>query len=50
MFVTPVLQVNAEAVVSLGAQVMYVFVAKPELRVQVTKSVPVVPPGAVKAH
>lgn len=31
VLVAPVLQVNAKAVVSLGAQVMYVVVAQPEL-------------------
>lgn len=31
MLVAPVLQVDAEAVVSLGAQLMDVFVAQPEL-------------------
>lgn len=31
VLVAPVLQVDAETVVSLGAQVMYVFVAQPEL-------------------
>lgn len=31
VLVAPILQVDAEAVVSLGAQVVYVFVAQPEL-------------------
>lgn len=50
VLVVPVFQVNAKAVVSLGAQVMYVVIAQPELGVQVTKTVPVVPPVAIKAH
>lgn len=50
VIVAPVLQVNSEAVVSLGAQVMYVVIAQPELWVQVAKTIPVVPPVAVKAH
>lgn len=31
MLVAPVLQVDPEAVLSLGAQLVYVFVAQPEL-------------------
>lgn len=50
MLVAPVLQVDPEAVLSLGAQLVYVFVAQPELRVQVAKTIPVVPPVPVKAH
>lgn len=50
MLVAPVLQVDSEAVVSLGAQLMYVFVAQPELRVQVAESILVLPPAAVEAH
>lgn len=50
MLDAPVFQVDAEAVVSLGAQLMDVIVAQPELWVQVTKSIPVIPPAAVKAH
>lgn len=50
MLVAPVLQVDAEAVISLDGQVMYVVVAQPELCVQVTKSIPVISPVAVKAH
>lgn len=50
VLVAPVLQVDAETVRSLGAQFMYVFIAQPELGVQVAKTIPVVPPAAVKAH
>ena len=50
VLVAPVLQVYPEAVVALGAQVVYVVIAQPELWVQVTESVPVVPPAAVEAH
>lgn len=50
MLVAPVLQVDPEAVLSLGAQLVDVFVAQPELRVQVAETVPVVPPVPVKAH
>lgn len=50
VLVAPVLQVDPEAVLSLGAQLVYVFVPQPELRVQVTETIPVVPPVAVKAH
>lgn len=50
MHVAPVLQVDAEAVVSLGAQDVDVIVAQPELGVQVPKTVPVVPPAAVEAQ
>lgn len=50
MLVAPVLQVDPEAVLSLGAQLVDVLVAQPELRVQVAETVPVVPPVPVKAH
>ena len=50
VLVAPVLQVDPEAVLSLGAQLVYVFVAQPELWVQVAETIPVVPPVPVKAH
>lgn len=50
VFVAPVLQVDAEAVLALAAQVMDVIVSQPELGVQITKAVPVIPPAAVEAH
>lgn len=50
VFVAPVLQVDAEAVLALAAQVMDVVVSQPELGVQITKAVLVVPPAAVEAH
>lgn len=50
VFVAPVLQVDAEAVLALAAQVMDVVVSQPELGVQVAETVPVVPPAAVEAH
>lgn len=50
VLVAPVLQVDPEAVLSLGAQLVYVFVAQPELWVQVAETIPVVPPIPVKAH
>lgn len=50
MFVAPVLQVDAEAVLALAAEIMDVVVSQPELRVQIPKAVPVVPPVAVEAH
>lgn len=50
VLVAPVLQLDPEAVLSLGTQLMYVFVAQPELRMQVAETIPVVPPVPVKAH
>lgn len=50
MFVAPVLQVDAEAVLALAAQVVDVVVSQPELGVQVAEAVPVLPPAAVEAH
>lgn len=50
VLVAPVLQVDAEAVLALAAQVVDVVVAQPELGVQVAEAVPVVPPAAVEAH
>lgn len=50
VLVGPVLQVDPEAVLALGAQLVYVLVAQPELGVEVAETVPVVPPVAVEAH
>lgn len=50
VFVAPVLQVDAEAVLALAAQVVNVVISQPELGVQVAEAVPVVPPAAVEAH
>lgn len=50
VLVAPVLQVDPEAVLSLCAQLMYVFVAQPELWVQIAETISVVPPVPVKAH
>ena len=48
VLVAPVLQVNAEAVVSLSAEVVGVIVAQPEVCVQVTETLLVVPPESVE--